>query len=149
MVDIPHHTRQDCVTVRWGLSHTCNTGHVSPGVCLKGTVSTWWRYALYWVSFSLLFYLFTSLTLLCLVIWRRLLVSGRCCCGVFRFHMHCSQCCVCTGHESCVELLLERSQKHELVGNAFTPLHCAVWVPAVLLYQLYFCTSSVTRDSVA
>jgi len=34
--------------------------------------------------------------------------------------------CLSAGHESCVELLLEHSQKHEFVGNAFSPLHCAV-----------------------
>jgi len=37
------------------------------------------------------------------------------------------------GHESCVELLLEHSQKHEFVGNAFSPLHCAVLVVIVML----------------
>ena len=31
-----------------------------------------------------------------------------------------------SGQDSCVELLLDREKRKEFVGNAFSPLHCAV-----------------------
>lgn len=34
------------------------------------------------------------------------------------------------GHETCVELLLEQEVFQKIEGNAFSPLHCAVWVKA-------------------
>ena len=36
------------------------------------------------------------------------------------------------GHDNCVELLLEHDKRkatYNFIGNTFTPLHCAVYVP--------------------
>ena len=32
------------------------------------------------------------------------------------------------GHDSCVELLMEQDNRRKLIGNSFSPIHCAVYV---------------------
>ena len=42
------------------------------------------------------------------------------------------------GHDNCVELLLEHDKRkatYNFIGNTFTPLHCAVYVPCSSLRQ--------------
>ena len=42
------------------------------------------------------------------------------------------------GHDNCVELLLEHDKRkatYNFIGNTFTPLHCAVYVPCSSLLQ--------------
>lgn len=34
-----------------------------------------------------------------------------------------------SGHDGCVEILLEHDHFKKFSGNRFSPLHCAVWVP--------------------
>ena len=34
-----------------------------------------------------------------------------------------------TGYDSCIELLLEHTPTPDPIGNLFSPLHCAVYVP--------------------